>query len=148
MDYIVRLKAYLRENGGCLLGNKDDLLRLAILYADDFESGLGTNSSAVSRVHKQLKNYRCELCSYTSYTKRQLKTHSILKHAHQNDGSSDDLIKPDILIKEEEEEEEDQMPETYSDHKNFKEIEIKEEFVADPCAIDIDDKEANFKNKH
>jgi hypothetical protein len=32
---IVRLKAYLRENGGRLSGNKADLLRLAILYADD-----------------------------------------------------------------------------------------------------------------
>jgi hypothetical protein len=35
---IVRLKAYLSENGGRLSGNKTDLLRLAILYADDFES--------------------------------------------------------------------------------------------------------------
>jgi hypothetical protein len=38
------------------------------------------------------------------------------------------------------------MPETYSDHKKFeeilktKEIEIKKEFVVDPCAIDIDHK--------
>jgi hypothetical protein len=84
----------------------------------------------VNRIHKQLKNYRCELCSYTSDTKNLLKTHSIKKHSQKKDGSDHDLIKPD-----------DQMPETYSkDILKTKEIEIKEEFVADPCAIDIDHK--------
>jgi hypothetical protein len=69
-------------------------------------------------------------------------------HAHQNDGS-EDLVNPHILIKEEEE---DQMPETYSDPKYFEEIlleptkiEIKEEIVVDPLAINIDDKEAKVK---
>jgi hypothetical protein len=69
-------------------------------------------------------------------------------HAHQNV-----LIKTDILIKEEEEG--DQMTEIYSDHENIEPIlleptiEIKEEFVPDPCAIDIiDDKEANYDHKH
>jgi uncharacterized Zn-finger protein len=100
----------------------------------------------VKRVHKQFKN--CKLCSYTSCTKHELENHLILKHAHQNNGS-DDLVKPHILIKEE-----DQMPETYSDHKYFEdilleptEIEINEEFVADPLAIDIDDKEAKVKQE-
>jgi hypothetical protein len=50
--------------------------------------------------------------------------------------------------------EEDQMLETYSDHKIFEEIlveptkvEIKEECVADPLAIDIDDKVAKVKQE-
>jgi hypothetical protein len=55
---IVRLKAYLRENGGRLSGNKADLLRLAILYADDFESGLGTNSTAATISEAQLTRER------------------------------------------------------------------------------------------
>jgi hypothetical protein len=55
----------------------------------------------VNRIHKQLKNYRCELCSFTTCTKHELKKHLILKHAHQNDdGSADDLVKTNILIKE------------------------------------------------
>jgi hypothetical protein len=55
---IVRLKAYLRENGGRLSGNKEDLLRCAILYADDFESGLGTNSTAATITEAQLTRER------------------------------------------------------------------------------------------
>jgi hypothetical protein len=55
---IVRLKAYLRENGVRLSGNKADLLRLAILYADDFESGLGTKSTAATISEAQLTNFR------------------------------------------------------------------------------------------
>jgi hypothetical protein len=76
-----------------------------------------------------------------------------MKHAPQNDdGSADDLVKTNILMKEAQK---DQMfvSETYSDHKHFEEIldtmeilikeeeiletveiEIKEEFVADPLA--------------
>jgi uncharacterized Zn-finger protein len=54
----------------------------------------------VNRIQKQLKNYSCELCNYTSYTYEFTK-HLILKHAHQNDdGSDDDLVKTNILIKE------------------------------------------------
>jgi hypothetical protein len=106
----------------------------------------------VNRIHKQLKNYSCEWCSFTTYYKRELESHVIRKHAHQNDDSSDDLVKTNILIKEEKEE--DQMPETYSDHKNFEEIlvdttkiDIKEECVADPLAINIDNKEAKVKQE-
>jgi hypothetical protein len=95
----------------------------------------------------------CELCNYT------LKNNFILKHASKHNAGSDDLVKTDILIKPETYSdsilklEEDQMPETYSDHKIFEEIlveaneiEIKEEFVADPWAIDIEDKEATVLN--
>jgi hypothetical protein len=85
------------------------------------------------------------LCSYTSYDKSELKNHLFLNH----DDGSDDLVKTNISIKEE-----DQMPETYSDHKNFEEIlvetteiDIKEEFVADPLAIDINDKKAKVKQE-
>jgi hypothetical protein len=99
------------------------------------------------------KKYNCELCSFTLCTKRKLENHLNLMHAHQ----SDDLVKTNILIKEAQK---DQMfvPETYSDHEyvdqvnneeilKTTEIEIKEECVADPCAIDIDDKTANFDHK-
>jgi hypothetical protein len=80
----------------------------------------------INRIHKQLYNYCCELCSFTLCTKRELENHLILTHAHQNDGS-DDLLNPQILIKEED----DQMTETYSDHKNFEEI------LLDPNKIEI-----------
>jgi uncharacterized C2H2 Zn-finger protein len=112
----------------------------------------------VNRIHKQLKNYSCELCNYTSYTYQELTKHSIRKHAHQNDDCSADLVKTNILIKEAQKDQmfeslEKNLPETYSDHKHFEEsldtikieikeeeildtmeIEIKEEFVADPLA--------------
>jgi uncharacterized C2H2 Zn-finger protein len=113
----------------------------------------------VNRIHKQLKNYSCELCSFTPCTKRKLENHLILKHAPQND----DLVKTNILITEAQKDQmfvsvENYLPETYSDHKyvdqvNIEEIlkttdiEIKEECVAVPCAIDIDDKTANFDHK-
>jgi hypothetical protein len=53
----------------------------------------------VNRIHKNLKNYSCDLCNYTSYNKYGWKSHSILKHAHQNVGN-DDLVKTHSLIKE------------------------------------------------
>jgi hypothetical protein len=46
----------------------------------------------VKRIHKQLKNYSCELCSFTACTKHELEKHLILKHAHQHDDGSDDLL--------------------------------------------------------
>jgi hypothetical protein len=120
----------------------------------------------VNRVHKQ-QNYSCdscEWCSFTSYYKHELENHVIRKHAHQNDDSSDDLVKTDQLIKEAQKDQmfvsiEKYLPETYSDHKyvdqvnieeilKTTEIEIKEEYVADPCAIDIDDKGAIFDHKN
>jgi NAD-dependent SIR2 family protein deacetylase len=109
----------------------------------------GVLTKHVNRIHKELKNYSCELCNFTTYTKCELEKHSILKHAHQNDG----LVKTNILIKEAQKDQmfvsvENYLPETYSDHKYFEEtvemdikeediletmeIEIKEEFVADP----------------
>jgi hypothetical protein len=89
-----------------------------------------------------------------------LEKHFILKHAHQNeDGSADVVVKTNILIKEEQKDQmfvsdEKYLPETYSDHiyseeildtmeieikeeetLETMEIDIKEEFVADPLAL-------------
>jgi hypothetical protein len=75
------------------------------------------------------------LCSFTPCTKCELERHLILKHATQNDdGSADDLVKTNILIKEAPKDQmfeslEKNLPETYSDHKYFKKIEIKEEEI-------------------
>jgi hypothetical protein len=55
---VVRLKAYLKENGGRCGGRKQDLLDLAILYFDDFESGLGSNSTAATITEAQLTSER------------------------------------------------------------------------------------------
>jgi hypothetical protein len=53
---IVRLKAYLKGKIEVVcLATK---LHLAILYADDFESGLGTNSTAATISEAQLTNFR------------------------------------------------------------------------------------------
>jgi hypothetical protein len=50
----------------------------------------------INRIHKKIKSYSCEWCSYTSCTKRELKGHSIrnhnLKNAHRHD--------LDVLMKE------------------------------------------------
>jgi KRAB domain-containing zinc finger protein len=103
-------------------------------------SSKGLLDHHVNRIYKlPRKKFSCELCSSTSCAKCELKNKLILKYAHQSD----------VKVKEE-----DQMPETYSDHKNFEEIlvettdiDIKEEFVADPLALDIDDKEAKVKEE-
>jgi hypothetical protein len=78
-----------------------------------------------------------------------LTKHSILKHAHQNDdGSDDDLVKTNILIKEAQKDQmfvsvEKCLPEILDtmeieikeeDILETMEIEIKEAFVADPLA--------------
>jgi KRAB domain-containing zinc finger protein len=49
-----------------------------------------------NRIHKKLKRYSCELCSYTSCTKSELKVHSIRKH------NPNEALKPDLddLMKE------------------------------------------------
>jgi hypothetical protein len=82
-----------------------------------------------------------------------LTKHSILKHAHQNDdGSADDLVKTNILIKEAQKEQmfvsvEKYLPETYSDYKYFEEIldtteiEIKKEEILETMEIEIKEEE-------
>jgi hypothetical protein len=55
---VVCLKAYLKENGGRVSGRKEDLLRMALLYAQDFESGFGANSTSATISEAQLTSER------------------------------------------------------------------------------------------
>jgi hypothetical protein len=52
----------------------------------------------VNRIHKNLKNYSCELCNYTSYTNCDLKKHLIVQHVDKNVESIN--LERHILLKE------------------------------------------------